>query len=244
MITQTMTPHEIVREAKADFDSIWNNSMERLVRKYNRERTTKKVPKEENHVCCYPIKSAKKNPWLIYLKKKQYDKKYRGLPGIYGVTYYYSKWGLRALEVNYDAVNAYNGHLFSRYNERLGLSIVQPIDRIKRFFTIGHMRVSKNKPKDKFGRVLNVLPTSEGFALGEEQENGLWVVYKTFISNKMMHHPQREILHEVLKYIKREASQEKNDPQSSKEEYEWLSNALENMDQASLLTDLLIPVRL
>ncbi len=68
MITQTMTPQEIVREVKADYETIIRISADRLVVKYNRERIKRKVPKANEYVRCYTLKSARKNPWLIFIE--------------------------------------------------------------------------------------------------------------------------------------------------------------------------------
>lgn len=234
-----MTPHEIFREVRADFDTIMSTSIDRLVTKYNRERIKRKVPKEKEYMRCYPLKSARKNPWLIFICKSTETERFKGSAGISGVTYYYGKQGIRAIEVLSNKVNVYNGHLFSRYNERLGLGITLPIDRITRFFTVGHSGVSKEGLPDEFGRTFHILLTSEGVALGESQSDDLWIVFKTFVSNDMLHKTQRQSVQSIQRYIEMESDQQQDDPIGAKEEHEWLPYALENLNRSSLFTNIL-----
>jgi len=239
MITQTMTPLEIVNEVHADFKNIEDKSMSRLVKIYNRERIIRKVPKNSRYVKDYQLKTAKKNPWIIFISKPHKLKKYKGAPQYFGITYHYGKQGIRVFEVNYDGVNVYNGHLFSRYNQRLGLNIALPVERIKRFFLNRGYCVAFKQNADQHGRVYYFLPVSEGVLLGEEQENGLWVVYKTFLSNDLLRHSQRNLIHEIEDFVKNEAKFEQEDPNASREEYEWMSNVFNNTERSSIIPDLL-----
>jgi hypothetical protein len=181
MLVEKMLDHEVKVEILKDFDILYNgNTLLRLHDKYNRERIVKKINKVDSYDKTYRIKTKSKNNWLVLMQKVSTKNKYQSKYDISVCTivYYYTNIGLRAFKVDPDGkVVVYNGHLFKRYNERLGLGIIDPIEIIEHFF----QRSGYIFGESDHGVVISVC--HNGYVLGEDYK-GVWTVYKTFLSDK------------------------------------------------------------
>lgn len=180
-----MNHKEITREVLKDSEILYNSStIPRLIAEYYIERKKGKVNKEALYPKYYDIKTKSKNKWCFILSRDILLERYN-IPEntVYKCfTYYYSEKGIRVFSsIPEDIITAYNGHLFSRYRERMNLNIPNVLDIVKLFntqnpetnYAMGPEFEGRNK---YFGIV------KEGFVLGEYIEEDKWYVNKTFIN--------------------------------------------------------------
>jgi len=182
MILNTMTPAEITSEILNDFN-ISVKSWERLCNEYDRERKKLKIEKDLAYHKIFKIKSHKKNVWVFILSKAPSHEKYRSADSInvLSYTYLFTPSGLRVFKVvPTGGLAVYNGHLFNRYYERMGLPPAEPVQMVNTFFINNGYSTAKAKLVDGKSFVLGVC--KDGFILGELQNNNQWIVYKTFIT--------------------------------------------------------------
>lgn len=184
---------ELTREVRRDYEKIKDSCFDRLAREYDRERKKLKIDKSRVYTKEYSIKTAAKNNWLLFLRKKPSEKKYRGLESgtICAVVYYRNALGLRVFNAaNKKCMIVYNGHFFHRYNERLKLGLTDSLEVVKHYFK-HNAEVSYTLTDQEGGDfVIGFCP--DGFELGEFQHDASWLVMKTFVSNDMMRPDQDE----------------------------------------------------
>jgi hypothetical protein len=196
MIVETMSPSELSKAIIKDLIALKKSTLLRLAKEYDKLRSKKKISKEASFHQVYEIKSAAKNKWICFFSKSPIVSKYQSFKNITYtcITYYYTSKGLRVIRlIDYgtnEILNVYNGHFFTRYNERMKLNLKQPLDIVKHFFIhncYGMGRVIENE-----GREYTLSKCTDGFMLGELQNNRQWWVEKTFISNDMKREDQSE----------------------------------------------------
>ena len=76
----------------------------------------------------------------------------------------------------------YNGHLFTRYRERMNLEISDTMDVVKHFFTCNRDMSHKIMPKEN-DRMKIIGIVKQGFLLGEVILDNVMMIHKTFISH-------------------------------------------------------------
>jgi hypothetical protein len=192
MLVPTMNRHEVTAEVVRDEKKVMDTSYPRLLMEYDRERKKLKIDKTKPYCKAYPIKTAAKNNWILFIEKSPSVPVYKTFADtVFGcVVYYYSKEGLKVLRQakgNF-AIEAYYGHVFTRYNERMGLNLSKSTDMIQAFFkNNGYSNIKlidKNEKKFTHGIC------KEGTLLGEYKSEPDWLVHKTFISKDLKREDQ------------------------------------------------------
>ncbi len=207
MLVESMNTNELQIEILKDIE-ITYKSVDRLMVAYDKLRRQGNVPKHKNFGRAYEVKSKKKNNW-VFLLCKLAGRPYKGPDSIYiiAMVYYYNSAGLRVFrEVPEEGetykVIVYNGHLFKRYNERMKLGLIEPLEIVKHLFI--NNTYTYGKPFFKEGRKFNMEICKDGLILGEFQEEKEWLVNKTFIKNEQTR-PDQEA--EILAGLREEFSE-------------------------------------
>jgi len=199
MLVEAMTPKEIFNEVSTDYPNV-RNSLDRLGANYERERRKKGIDKGSVHSKVYPIKTKKKNTWILVFSKAPTADFFKGLNdvNVLFAVYYYTNVGLRVFKIPLrpNNLHVYNAHFFTRYKERLFLDISDPIEIVKHFFINNGYSSSKIIPHQD--KQLAITTFKEGLGLGELQEKGTWVVNKTFISRDLIRPDQDDIEKELI----------------------------------------------
>ncbi len=224
MILPTMTKDEITEEIKEDWKHISSTSWDRLTSDYERKRRRGKVPKTATYHIFYEIKSAKKNKWIFKYCKAPSEERYKGSQciNILSLTYYYTPAGLRVFKImpHSESLSVYNGHLFTRYKERMGITIVDPIKSVKAFFKNNGHIMYKQIPKD--GKEYTIGVCKDGLLLGEKQ--GLWMVNKTFLSRDYIRSDQDTVEKEVIEILQKEVEEIRFKPFFNKAQHVFYSD--------------------
>lgn len=189
-----MNDTELTLEVRRDYEKLLNSSFARLFREYDRERKKLKIDKTRVYTKEYSIKTASKNNWLIFLRKKPSEKNYNGIKSITGaaMVYYRNALGLRVFNPVHEKIMVvYNGHFFNRYNERLNLNLADSIDIVKHYCK-HNADVTLTLTEQKGGDFVMGF-CRDGIELGEYQHDAAWLVMKTFVSNDMMRPDQDEV---------------------------------------------------
>ncbi len=237
MLISTMTPKEIREEVYKDYRSIIDISLNRLTQKYNRERKKLKVRKESTFQRFYSIKTKNKNPWLIAIGKAPIVEKYKKTEdmhlGLY--VYYYTSKGIRVFKPNPNVHDfsknrglvVYNSHLFTRYRERMGLSITDPLEIIKRYFTHNAYLTASDTIID--GRQYTLSKVKEGYVLGEIQEEGWFWAQKTFITEDQSFDCQDEVAQQLMSNLQKNLNDMLYEPQFRQLDYEFRANIMKGI---------------
>lgn len=205
MLVDTMNYIEITNEIKKDYEKIYATTLIRLGEEYERERKKLKIDKTRTYTREYCIKTAKKNNWIIFLRKapskEKFNSKYDSQ--VTAIAYYYNKTGLRVFNrTDIGVVAVYNGHFFTRYNERLKLNLTKLLDIVKHFFKYNaYMARDLVKKNDRY-YVISFC--RDGLALGELQYGFLWMVNKTFVSKDLLKPEQDEAEKEIIAELQQE----------------------------------------
>lgn len=208
-----MNTAELTQEVRRDYEKIRESSFDRLVREYDRERKKLKIDKGRTFTKEYSIKTASKNHWLIFLRKKPSEQKYKGSESvtICAVTYYRNAFGLRVFNgANEKCMMVYNGHLFHRYNERMKLGLSESLAIVKHYFK--HNADASYTLTDQEGGDFVIGFCRDGFELGEFQHDATWLVMKTFVSKDMMRTEQDEVAKALFFRQQLNLALSKNDP--------------------------------
>jgi hypothetical protein len=200
MLLDTMTLAELKKETLEEKEQIFGSStMKRLSGEYMKERKKHKVKNNDIWRRFYEIKTKRKNNFIIAMSKQL------GTVSIVDCViyvWYNSQRGVRVISIDaVDGVLIFNSHVFKRWNERLGLGIVNPFDTIRSFFTKNddiYFRVlvdaKGEKTSDMFG------PIDGGFLLGEYHDKRLSVI-KTFINRELAGQNQLDYEKDIKKYV-------------------------------------------
>ena len=169
-----------------------------------KERNLKLI-KQESYVKTYTVKTAAKNPWILYVRKAPAVDKYKDEDSIHVgfVTYYYGQKGLTVFNISPTSqLQVYYGHFFKRYNERMNRNLSAPIDIVKSFFfhnAYAGFSVIKKHDKD-----YTIGFSREGILLGELQHDKLWLVNKTFVSRDLSRQHQDEEERVIIAKLRKE----------------------------------------
>lgn len=190
---------EITNELKKDYDHIMRTTVIRLCGEYDRERKKLKIDKRRTYTKIYCIKTARKNNWILFIRKAPSEEIYK--PGdnvlISTIAYYYNKTGLRVFDCRpAKTIGVYNGHFFTRYNERMKLDLSSPLDIVKHYFKYNGYQSYKVVQKDNRNYMIGV--SKDGLTLGEMQHGIMWIVNKTFISKDIFRSDQDEEEKELI----------------------------------------------
>jgi hypothetical protein len=181
-----MNRKEVTAEFKRDLEKIESTTLERLLSEYDRERRKWKIKPENDYTKVYTIKTKAKNNWIIIIRKPYSISKYQSRTDTCYccLTYFYSKDGLLVLRKRDEenGLEAYWGHFFTRYNQRMHLNLPSMADLIKRFFTNSGSAAYHVYPNKDF-RTAGIC--KEGFLFGQLDQENNWIINKTFISNEI-----------------------------------------------------------
>jgi hypothetical protein len=205
MLVESMNPDEITKEVIRDFNKLKETTAERLGDEYDRERRKLKISVDKTYPKAYPIKTASKNTWLLFLSKAPSQEKYKGRDSINvsSIVYYYNSRGLRVIyRSSGNFLEIYNGHFFKRYNERMNLRLERPLDIVKSYFMYGNHSVYSMITKNDKEYTIGV--SSEGILLGEFSHNRSWLINKTFISRDLSRPDQDEVEYKLIDSLKKE----------------------------------------
>jgi hypothetical protein len=205
MLVESMNEVEITNEVLKDFSKLRETTSDRLANEYDKERRKFKIDNKKIYPIVYPVKTAAKNTWLLFLSKAPAHERYKGIESINVsyLVYYYNSKGLRVFNCSSGGfIEVYNGHFFKRYNERLNLNLNRPLDIVKSYFMHGchavYSVINKNDKKYTIG------VSVEGILLGELRYNGQWLINKTFISRDISRPDQDEVEHELINSLKKD----------------------------------------
>ena len=205
MLVESMNHAEITREVLRDFDKLYATTAQRLGHEYYKERIKFKIDPKKTYPKVFPVKTAAKNPWLLFFGKAPADEKYKDQYSahISFVTYYYNSKGLQVIDrANGGFIEIYNGHFFKRYNERMNLNLDDPLEIIKTYFMYGGNAAYSIVKKENRQYTIGVC--SEGFLLGELYHNQEWLVNRTFISRDLARPDQDKVESELIASLKRD----------------------------------------
>jgi|SRR5690554_6030679 len=201
MLVETMTPEEITREIFTDLKRIRETSIHRFGIEYERMRRRLRVKNDEIYCKIFEIKSINKNKWMFFLSKAPSVEKFRNISdvNILELSYYNTAKGLRVFKtIPTGGLIAYNGHLFNRYNERMSLGIIEPMEKVRHFFS--NNGYSSYKIIEKDGKQFTIGTCKDGLLLGELKNN--WIVNNTFITKDLMYLEQDEIEASLIDSLK------------------------------------------
>lgn len=206
MIVETMTIAEITKELQKDLAEIMDRPLNRINNDYRKMRRKRKVHKTAIYAVFFEIKSARKNNWLFMLSKPPSEKKFKEVVDVIALSYHYNKEGLRVFRVGFGSKGhaVYNGHFFKRYKERMGLTIVDPIEIVKAFMVNNSNSITRRIPKD--GRQFSAGVCRDGIILGEVQ--GSHEIYKTFISRDLTRPNQNDLEKDILSVLEKNIQNE------------------------------------
>jgi len=224
MLLDTMNLTELANEVLTDWEKA-AKSLERIGLEYTKQRKRLKISRDEIYRKIYEIKTKKKNKWIFILSKVQSDEKYNGSCSIEAscFVYFYTSVGLRVIKIVPEGGFAiFNGHLFSRYNERMKLKLIEPLEMVKHFFFNNGFCTSKELSKD--GRAFTFGIVKDGILLGEI--HGDWIVYKTFVTRDLITPNQCAIEDDLVTSLQDEIREELNNPEKDKVSHYYKSDIL------------------
>lgn len=195
MLLPTMNAAEVYKEVKRDIDKLFDTTVQRLGVEYERERKKFKIDKQRTYTKIYTIKTATKNNWLLYFKKNPGKEVFntRDDAQVSFVTWFYDKKGLRViLWTESHFLQVFNGHFFSRYNERMKLNLSQPVDIIRHFFKYNYSMITDTNGFTEEGFAF-VQYFRDGLALGSIDLAQMWMVHKTFVSRDLFFNTQNGV---------------------------------------------------
>ena len=190
MLLDEMSVAEINKAVYADFDTIRNSSTQsRLEHDYLQLRKKLNIPKNEVYPVFNTIKTKTKNHWLMLTAKCLDSPSIKSIEDVatgYYI-YYHNHKGFRVFNsCNENSLLVYNGHLFTRYRERMNLTITDPIEIIKQFFLHNYAEpvFREFDNKDENGGIPFMTVEKDGYLVGSIQHypnNITWTVHRTFI---------------------------------------------------------------
>lgn len=226
MLVDAMSPEEINVEIFTDWITV-ENSISRIATEYNKERAKFKISKTNTYNKTYAIKSHKKNFWYFILSKAPSETTYKGKDSISICSFvsYYTISGLRVFKIiPTGGLAVYNAHLFIRYNERMNLGLINPIDIVIHFFENNGYYTAKIILKED--KELSVAICKNGLLLGELIRANNWHLHKTFIDKELKSKAQDKIEEELLNSLQKNIEEELNKENFDKENYNYQADII------------------
>lgn len=194
-----MNRGEVTTAFMRDLQIIKSTTFERLLKEYDRERRKWKINPTSDYAKAYTIKTKAKNNWIIIIRKPYSIGKYNNTGDTCSccLTYYHSNEGLLVLRQRDEenSMEAYWGHFFKRYNERMHLNLSSTVDIIKTFF-INSGSVGYHVYPNKEFRTAGIC--KEGFLFGRLDQQNNWIINKTFVSKEIAFNSQNKAGQKIL----------------------------------------------
>lgn len=194
-----MNHKEVAAEFMRDLEKIKATTLERLLLEYDRERRKWKINPAKDYAKVYTIKTKAKNNWIIILRKPYSIEKYKDTGDICYccISYYHDKNGLTVLRPRDtdECIEAYWGHFFNRYNERMHLNLSSIVEVIKTFF-LNSGCVGYHIYPERNNKTVGIC--SEGFLFGNLDKESNWIINKTFVSKEIAFDNQNKAGQKIL----------------------------------------------
>lgn len=178
MIVPSMSKEEVIREMLSDFDIVRRKS-EFVIKEVQRQLIkSKKYPFAKAYDYITP---KTKNTWIYWLEFKSKNDIFQSF-----VCCYYTSVGLMAGLVSTDMeITLFTGHFFSRFAEREGLNIINPIDKIKKYFLLNPVMVSETREELEGGAHEIIGKVNTGVILGVRNKKRI-MICNTYLSHAML----------------------------------------------------------
>jgi hypothetical protein len=203
MLVPSMNNSKIHAQIRQEHNKLKSTTVQRLIHEYDRERRKLKIQKDSPWYREYPVKTAGKNTWIVFMHKAPSKSTYKDANciNVLCIVYYYSDKGLKVYYLsNEDVLIGFNSHFFKRYNERLGLNLQKPLDIVKVYFRSGVYAPCKIIKKDKKQCIIGFC--IDGLGLGVLKYNRRNLEWKTFISKDLTFREQDEMEQELIDELK------------------------------------------
>lgn len=199
MILPTMSEDEIRQEINKDSLEIISH-IRQCIEKFKKTNKNR-LPRMYPTLGFYRFKTKRNNDILLLLDAEEY--KHRNCPH-YGV--YFLTKTLRGLTKVYQCANfgdedqdiiVFTNHFIQRYNERMKLCYLDPIDVLKHFIThnAGSMiTFDEENPQMFYGT------TPTGMVFGISKDNG-FAYHTTFVNNKKLFDNQTEFVNAIKEEV-------------------------------------------
>ena len=185
-----MTELELNTAIFKDMDILLGSSTpSRIEVSYMEHRKKIKIEKEARYPSFSAIKSKAKNQWILITEKNHElvsVKSVKDVSTLY-LTYYHTHKGIRVFVPCVDkTLLVYNGHVFTRFRERMKILNNDPMTIIKQFFSNNCTGLRKTFDKKENGDIPFLTFEKDGYLMGDIQKfpgNITWHINKTFIPN-------------------------------------------------------------
>ena len=206
MLLPTMTNAEIHAEVMRDYKQLQEVTFPRLHLEYCKERHKLKIDKTKLYPKTYKIKTGSKNNWIFNITRSLNQPKHRTAMDQHGrgMVHYFGKEGSRFLRPHpqHTSIELYYGHFFTRYNQRMGLNLLNNLDAAAHF--LAHSSATLPVPYQKDGKDCLACLCKSGIALGVTIKEPAWRVYKTFISHDLKRQDQKLDEQKLQEQVRRE----------------------------------------
>ena len=195
MLVPSMTNEEITKAVIRDFRKIEQSHLKRLHEDYHKERKRLKIEKRNTWSKEYAVQlPLSKTEWKIVMQKNPCQPCYKDMEDATGSPYtsYFGPQGLRVFRPYENSIEVFNGHFFTRYNERMNLNLHHQTDVIQRFFFKNSYMLPETMKHNGKEYIMSVC--KDGAALGQYHDETpyRWLVHNTFITTQQMHKSQAE----------------------------------------------------
>lgn len=215
-----MNRKEVTAEFMRDHEKITNTTLVRLQGEYDRERRKRKINPSSDYVKVYTIKTKAKNNWIIIIRKPYSFSKYKSIGDTCYclITYYHDEKGLVVLRHRDEenGIEAYWGHFFTRYNQRMHLNLDSTTEIITTFFINSGSIAYHIHPEENF-RTAGIC--RDGFVFGSKDNENNWIINKTFISKAIAFDDQNKAGQKIVQQFGAQLLLQLFDEDSDEREY-------------------------
>ena len=152
---------------------------------------------------------------------------------------YFNDIGIRVFKPILSAENAaalrglsvLNSHFFTRYNERLKLELVEPLDKVKHYF-VNNPSSYGQQDFDINGRQFMIGAVKTGYTIGETQYYGgiMWWVNKTFYAKDTANKGHKDTEKELIESLQKQIKGALNADEFDENKYYYLADILKGLE--------------
>ena len=188
MLVASMTLDEIKHSIDKEMPSVINK-LAGIGKPYLKHLRKYKIKNFERY---HEYISLTKNRWLMHFSRRENEKDLTYVLSVY----FQMATGYGAVIFNHKWYYYLTPHFLKRYNERLELKIINPIDRLKYYMShmdeIVHIPIDEVKP----GVIKYFATTNEGVVMGTYNKNLQMFKMNTFLNHKTLSGKQRNLANE------------------------------------------------